>query len=825
MASSTTPSSTTEDDTRIIAHFDLDAFYVACERELNPLLINLPVAVSQYNPWAKDILQQDIHSDEVQTRLVVHPASDNNHKNNNGGLIAVSYEARAEGVKRGDRGLDAVQKCPQLNIVQVPVKRGKADLTMYRNASFRVMEALVSAIQCSIEDILSTSNKDIKVEKASIDEIYLDLTSPVKQTTLKIMEYQHALLHKNNNNAQNYESSMDFKISQNDNRNNSKTDNCPDEHDDHERKGCISNNPKSQQYNDGQRIWLDIVRLGSGSTTIGGVEVMSDATLAAHKLDKKQVRQGSHLQVLDTCVENNVLDDGSFSWWNRPLQQWHKAEIGLAVASAITFKARETVTSLFRPPEDNDIFTLSAGISLNKTLAKLASGLKKPNRQTIINSLDESSLSKLFHPLPIGRLKGLGGKFGQQVCAALNVKTIGDLSNIPLTKLEATFPPTAADNIEVPVAKYLFSIARGICTEEVSERTVEKSMSSGKTFRGSLALPVSDEGLIKIWVDKLCGGLIERLETDWRDNNRKPTLLVLSIRLDVSSSAPISRSFQIPSNFDDFVAATMKILWRMPLSKKDKIMGMCISASSFIKVATGKSSIMGAFQRVQVNNNLPDQTIDENALRDPNHHQSKAIILSSNADMKHGNEMKIESKVSPISTSKQTSTLLSKKSKEVSLKDLWSKGEQSFCNNNGGHDGLNKPLHSFLSGDSLPSVKQPTPSTCLDKIVHEKSITTISLNMTKISKTKNKNKNNVSMKQWLIGNKRSASTDSHRKAVKKKHSPSISNNRFVTLKADDIDRTVLCELPDDIQRMIADDLKWVKKQKKTLHSFFPCQTK
>ena len=38
-------------DNRIILHFDLDAFYAACERELNPALRGAPVGVSQYNPY------------------------------------------------------------------------------------------------------------------------------------------------------------------------------------------------------------------------------------------------------------------------------------------------------------------------------------------------------------------------------------------------------------------------------------------------------------------------------------------------------------------------------------------------------------------------------------------------------------------------------------------------------------------------------------------------------------------------------------------------------------------------------------------------------
>ena len=46
-------------------------------------------------------------------------------------IIAVGYEARAFGVTRQMRGDEAKQKCPAIQLVQVPCVRGKADLTKY----------------------------------------------------------------------------------------------------------------------------------------------------------------------------------------------------------------------------------------------------------------------------------------------------------------------------------------------------------------------------------------------------------------------------------------------------------------------------------------------------------------------------------------------------------------------------------------------------------------------------------------------------------------------------------------------------------------------
>ncbi|XP_056693941.1 DNA polymerase eta isoform X3 [Spinacia oleracea] len=118
-------------ESRVIAHLDMDCFYVQVEQRKQPQLRGLPTAVVQYNEWK------------------------------GGGLIAVSYEARKYGVKRSMRGDEAKSVCPEIQLVQVPVARGKADLSIYRDAGSEVISILAKKGRC---------------ERASIDEVYLDLT-------------------------------------------------------------------------------------------------------------------------------------------------------------------------------------------------------------------------------------------------------------------------------------------------------------------------------------------------------------------------------------------------------------------------------------------------------------------------------------------------------------------------------------------------------------------------------------------------------------------------------------------------------------------------
>lgn len=114
-------------NTRVVCHIDMDCFYVQVERGINPALIGRPVGVSQYNPFG------DLKTVKpTECRIDI----------SNGSLIAVSYEARAQGVKRNMRGAEAKTVCPDLVLVQVPTDHGKADLNIYREAGDRPLHRI-----------------------------------------------------------------------------------------------------------------------------------------------------------------------------------------------------------------------------------------------------------------------------------------------------------------------------------------------------------------------------------------------------------------------------------------------------------------------------------------------------------------------------------------------------------------------------------------------------------------------------------------------------------------------------------------------------------
>ena len=82
---------------------------------------------------------------------------------------------------------------------------------------------------------------------------------------------------------------------------------------------------------------------------------------------------------------------------------------------------------------------------------------------------------------------------------------------------------------------------------------MEKSMSTGKTFRGALSFCASDSGVVGSVVADLCGGLVERLEEDRADHHRAPQLMILSAKLNSVDSNSVSRSSKAPVSFYEYV--------------------------------------------------------------------------------------------------------------------------------------------------------------------------------------------------------------------------------------------------------------------------------
>ncbi|XP_035899540.1 DNA polymerase eta [Anopheles stephensi] len=378
---------------RVVVLVDMDCFYCQVEEKLNPAIAGKPIAVVQYNPWQ------------------------------GGGIIAVNYPARAEGVTRHMRGDEAKQHCPEIELPQVPQVRGKADLTRYREAGKEVADVLKSFTPL--------------LERASIDEAYLDITERVLSRIREMNEGKFQLLPEKlaNTFAVGYENIGEF-----------------------------------------------VKKLSS---------------------------------TFDTgAAEGNTPDR----------LEYKKSDIKLLVGASIVNEIRAAVKA-------RTGYECSAGIAHNKILAKLTAGFHKPNKQTI---LPIDSIAKLYETLPLKKVKGLGGKLGDQVCEVLKIKFMSELVQFPESLLQQHF--------DERMGSWMYLMARGIDLEAVTAKFHSKSIGCCKRFPGKNA--ITGLATLNHWLNELASEVTERLEKDLDENNRTAKLLTVSYsqqidNVDVSSTRSI----------------------------------------------------------------------------------------------------------------------------------------------------------------------------------------------------------------------------------------------------------------------------------------------
>ncbi|KAM4591961.1 DNA polymerase eta [Odontesthes bonariensis] len=381
---------------RVVALVDMDCFYVQVEQRLNPALRNTPCVVAQYKTWK------------------------------GGSIIAVSYEARAHGVTRNMWVDDAKKLCPDLQVARVRESHGKADLTHYRDASVEVIEVM---------------SRFAVIERASIDEAYMDLTAAVQQRLKNTTDKQV--------------------------------------------EACLLKTTYIQGY----------PQSGLEPSTADG---SSPGDLTEDSVSDKEVQRSRGLQQWLASLPAPLLGEQS------------SAELQLTVGALIVEEMRAAV-------EKHTGFSCSAGISHNKVLSKLACGLNKPNRQTIL-PLD--SVTELFNSLPISKIRNLGGKLGASITETLGVENMGDLTRFSQAQLGQHFGEKTGH--------WLYDLCRGIEFEAVKPRQLPKSIGCSKNFPGKTSLATKEQ--VQYWLHQLALELEERLTKDREVNGRVAKLLTVGVR-------------------------------------------------------------------------------------------------------------------------------------------------------------------------------------------------------------------------------------------------------------------------------------------------------
>ena len=180
-------------------------------------------------------------------------------------------------------------------------------------------------------------------------------------------------------------------------------------------------------------------------------------------------------------------------------------------------------------------YSCSAGVSKNKLLAKLGSGLHKPNQQT---ALFPSAVPALLRGLPVDRLRGLGGKLGERV-KALGVTTAGELAERGVARLRREFGERTGG--------WLHALATGNDVDEVKDRSENLSLSNGKRFdhRSQLRSFEHVEG----WLRSLLEEVARRAEAERDGKGRVPRTLTVSVSSEHETNATGATSRSCPFRF------------------------------------------------------------------------------------------------------------------------------------------------------------------------------------------------------------------------------------------------------------------------------------
>jgi len=116
----------------------------------------------------------------------------------------------------------------------------------------------------------------------------------------------------------------------------------------------------------------------------------------------------------------------------------------------------------------------SVGLGSGKQIAKIASGLAKPDG---VVAIEQGSELEFLHPLPVRKLWGIGPVAGDRL-QRLGIDTIGDLAEMSRAEVESVLGTT--------IGPALHLLAQGYDDRPVAERAEAKQISAESTFATDL---------------------------------------------------------------------------------------------------------------------------------------------------------------------------------------------------------------------------------------------------------------------------------------------------------------------------------------------------
>lgn len=201
--------------------------------------------------------------------------------------------------------------------------------------------------------------------------------------------------------------------------------------------------------------------------------------------------------------------------------------------------------------------TASAGISVNKFIAKVASDINKPNGQKTVNP-DE--VIAFLEELPIRKFYGVG-KVTTEKMYQLGIFTGSDLKSKPLDFLEKHFGKSGT---------YYYYVVRGIHNSEVKPSRIAKSVAAEHTFDENLSSEIFMLERLQIIAEQL----VKRLQ---RYNIAGKTV---TLKIKYSDFTQQTRSKTLPYFISDkglILETAKELLYQEKMKDSVRLLGISLS--------------------------------------------------------------------------------------------------------------------------------------------------------------------------------------------------------------------------------------------------------
>ncbi len=183
---------------------------------------------------------------------------------------------------------------------------------------------------------------------------------------------------------------------------------------------------------------------------------------------------------------------------------------------------------------------ISLGLSVNKTVSKIATGEAKPNGEI---QVEKNLVQSFLIPLPIKRIPGIGDKTGH-LLRSMGLSTIQTLSMVPVDLMESLLGKNGID---------IWQKAHGIDFTPVVPYREEKSISQERTFETDTIDIVMLEQILASMTEKLCFKL--------RKHEKLTSIVTVKIRYANFDTHSLQRKVAYTS-FDHTLINTAKELFK-----------------------------------------------------------------------------------------------------------------------------------------------------------------------------------------------------------------------------------------------------------------------